>query len=313
MQDYKRQSPLIGKFGDCDQEAQIKDYIEMILQIENNIQHFKSQLPHKPYCTDSLESGLFIRQKEKALEKLYIQANNPAIQHSLLFDIDIENGFYTFEEAGLPVPHFITKSPDSGKVHYGYILKTGICKTQQAKLKPLKYASAVETAMCQALKADHNFVGLITKNPLNPHWSPFWSGAELYDLDFLADNLNLNTKPKIQKPISYGLGRNVNLFDDLRTYAYRNVLNFKNKSNFDKWLAEIERIAIGLNTACNPHNPLPIREITATARSVAKWTWKNFDNATFSAIQSSRGSKNKGKIKSKMQSLLDKALMIDKE
>jgi len=286
----------------------------MILQKQNNIEHFKSQLPHKPYCTNDLNSGLFIRHKEKALEKLYIQANNPAIQHSLLFDIDIENGFYTFEEAGLPVPHFITKSPESGKVHYGYILKTGVCKTQQAKIKPLKYASAVETAMCQALNADPNFVGLITKNPLNDHWSPFWSGADLYDLDFLADNLNLNTKPKTQKPLNYGLGRNANLFDDLRTYAYRNVLNFKNNSNYDKWFIEIERIAIGLNTFSNPNNPLPIREITATARSVAKWTWKNFDNATFSSIQSSRGSKNttqsqskKGrkKAQSKVSAMLD--------
>ena len=37
-------------------------------------------------------------------------------------------------------------------------------------------------------------------------------------------------KPQIQKKKSeaYGLGRNVNLFEDLRQYAYRTVLNFKN-------------------------------------------------------------------------------------
>ena len=118
-------------------------------------------------------------------------------------------------------------------------------------------------------------------------------------MDFLADNLNLKTKPKTQKPLNYGLGRNVNLFDDLRTYAYKNVLKFKNNSNYDKWFIEIEKIAIGLNTFSNPNNPLPIREIIATARSVAKWTWKNFDNDTFSIIQSSRGSKNTKQAQSK--------------
>lgn len=266
---------------------------------EDNIRIFKNQLPNKPYCTDSLNSGLFIRNKEKALKKLYIQANNPSMLHSLLFDIDTENGFYSFEDAGLPVPHFITKSPDSGRCHYGYMLKNGICKTQQAKVKPLKYAAAVESAMCSALNADPNFVGLITKNPLNPHWSPFWSGADFYDLDYLADHLDLNQKTKTEKPLNYGLGRNVNLFDDLRTYAYRNVLKYKNNSSFDKWHSELERIAIGLNTACNPNNLLPIREIIATARSVAKWTWKNFDNTQFSIIQSARGSKNTAETQSK--------------
>lgn len=284
-----------------------------MIQIKDNIRIFKNQLPNKPYCTDDLQSGLFIRNKEKAIKKLYIQANNPAILHSLLFDIDTENGFYTFEEAGLPVPHFITKSPENGRCHYGYMLKNGICKTQQAKIKPLKYASAVEAAMCQALNADPNFVGLITKNPLNPHWSPFWSGADFYDLDYLADHLNLKSITKTEKPLNYGLGRNVNLFDDLRVYAYKNVLNYKNKSNFDKWFSEIQRIAIGLNTACNPSNPLPIKEILATARSVARWTWKNFDNATFSKIQSKRGKRNLGKNKNRTLSLLEKAIIINEE
>lgn len=266
--------------------------------IQNSIEHFKSQLPHKPYCSNDLSSGLFIRQKEKAIEKLYIQANNPAVQHSLLFDIDIENGFYTFEEAGLPVPHFITKNPENGHCHYGYCLKTGICKTQQARVKPLKYAAAVEGSMCSALNADPYYSGLITKNPLNEHWSPYWSGADLYDLDFLADSLNLdNKKPKAQE--FFGLGRNVSLFDDLREYAYKNVLKYKSGGSFETWILSIENIAIGFNNFKNTNNPLPINEIKATARSVAKWTWKNFDSDIFSQIQSLRGSKIKVKQKAK--------------
>lgn len=261
----------------------------MIIQEEHNIDFFKNQMPNKPYCTNNLDQGLSIRNKAKALEMLYLQANQPAIQTCLLFDLDKKNSFYTFEQVGLPIPHFITKTPKTGRCHYGYMLKAGVCKTQQARLKPLKYAAAVEMAMAKKLKADLGFAGLITKNPLNDHWSPFWSGADLYDLDYLADFVDLE-KPQIQKKKSeaYGLGRNVNLFEDLRQYAYRTVLNFKKISTFEKFENELLLKAQGLNTFCNPQNPLQYKEIKATVRSVARWTWKNFDSHTFSQIQSNR-------------------------
>ena len=78
-------------------------------------------------------------------------------------------------------------------------------------------------------------------------------------------------KPQIQKKKSeaYGLGRNVNLFEDLRQYAYRTVLNFKKISTFEKFENELLLKAQGLNTFCNPQNPLQYKEIKATVRSVA--------------------------------------------
>ncbi|MER4674834.1 replication initiation protein, partial [Klebsiella pneumoniae] len=263
-------------------------------------------MPNKPYCTNNLDMGLSIRNKAKALEMLYLQANQPAIQTCLLFDLDKKNSFYTFEQVGLPIPHFITKTPKTGRCHYGYMLKAGVCKTQQARLKPLKYAAAVEMAMAKKLKADLGFAGLITKNPLNDHWSPFWSGADLYDLDYLADFVDLE-KPQIQKKKSeaYGLGRNVNLFEDLRQYAYRTVLNFKKISTFEKFENELLLKAQGLNTFCNPQNPLQYKEIKATVRSVARWTWKNFDSHTFSQIQSNRAKKpRKTNVKNEMLDIL---------
>lgn len=278
----------------------------MIIQEEHNIDFFKNQIPNKPYCTNNLDYGLSIRNKAKALEMLYLQANQPAIQTCLLFDLDKKNSFYTFEKVGLPIPHFITKTPKTGRCHYGYMLKAGVCKTQQARLKPLKYAAAVEMAMAKKLKADLGFAGLITKNPLNDHWSPFWSGADLYDLDYLADFVDLE-KPQIQqkKSEAYGLGRNVNLFEDLRQYAYRTVLNFKKISTFEKFENELLLKAQGLNTFCNPQNPLQYKEIKATVRSVARWTWKNFDSHTFSQIQSNRAKKpRKTSAKNEMLNIL---------
>ena len=60
----------------------------MIIQEEHNIDFFKNQMPNKPYCTNNLDMGLSIRNKAKALEMLYLQANQPAIQTCLLFDLD---------------------------------------------------------------------------------------------------------------------------------------------------------------------------------------------------------------------------------
>lgn len=91
----------------------------------------------------------------------------------------------------------------------------------------------------------------------------------------------------------------------MREYAYKNVLKYKSGGSFETWILSIENIAIGFNNFKNTNNPLPINEIKATARSVAKWTWKNFDSDIFSQIQSLRGSKNKGKTKSKVKPLLD--------
>ncbi|EKN3243268.1 replication initiation protein [Escherichia coli] len=262
-----------------------------MIQIQNNIEVFKNQLPRKPFCSNDLSSGVSIRNKNKALEMMYIQANQPAIQTCLVFDLDEDNAFFKFEEVGLPVPHAITKNPTNGRCHYLYMLSAGVCKTANARIKPLEFASAVENGMAVKLQADLGYSGYITKNPLNSHWNPYWSGAELYDLNYLSEHVELISSKDL-KSESYGLGRNVNLFEDLRIYAYRNVLKFKRNSNFERWHMDLERIAIGLNLAQNPKNGLPFSEIKATAKSVARWTWKNFTAENFSVIQSKRAKKS---------------------
>ena len=80
----------------------------------DNQRTFVSQLPNRPYCADEM-GYTKIRNKEKALKMLYLQANQPAIQTCLLFDIDEQNSFFKFEEANLPIPQFITKSVKHSK------------------------------------------------------------------------------------------------------------------------------------------------------------------------------------------------------
>ncbi|PUV87940.1 replication protein, partial [Cronobacter sakazakii] len=67
---------------------------------------------------------------------------------------------------------------------------------------------------------------------------------------------------------------------------------------YEAWERDVLSIAEGLNNHCNALNPLQYNEIKATARSVSRWTWKHFNSATFSDIQSNRGKRNLGKTKS---------------
>ena len=62
-------------------------------------------------------------------------------------------------------------------------------------------------------------------------------------------------------------------------------------------MREIENQAINLITLCNPKNLLPFGEVKATARSIGKWTWKNFSRSAFSSVQAHRGRMNGGKKK----------------
>ncbi|MEZ7195029.1 primase C-terminal domain-containing protein, partial [Escherichia coli] len=65
-------------------------------------------------------------------------------------------------------------------------------------------------------------------------------------------------------------------------------------------------VAEGLNTHCNALNPLQYNEIKATARSVSRWTWKHFDSATFSEIQTNRAKRpRKTSAKNKIDNVLE--------
>ncbi|RXY82278.1 replicase, partial [Klebsiella pneumoniae] len=93
--------------------------------------------------------------------------------------------------------------------------------------------------------------------------------------------------------------RNCTLFDKTRKWAYRAIR--QGWPEYDQWLQACYERA----TAYNLHfsSPLDDNEVTGIAKSIAKWTSKNFSEDSFrefvsrthtSEIQSIRGSKSKG-------------------
>lgn len=182
----------------------------------------------------------------------------------------------------------------NGHAHLLYALKTAVRTAPDGKIKPLKYAAAVESALREKLGADVGYSGLICKNPNHDSWQLAVWQPELYTLDWLADSLDLNSANDKTILPDYGLGRNCTLFDKTRKWAYRAIRQGWPEYNY--WLEACFQRAEGYNLQFS--QPLSRNEVIGIAKSIAKWTNKYFSEETFSSyvkrshtssLQSARG------------------------
>ena len=125
---------------------------------------FNERLPRKPYFTDELQFGVRIAGKERAILAKYIQFNQPHAMFWLGFDVDRPGAAIDWSDRNAPAPTLTIMNPENGHAHLLYALKTAVRTAPDGKMKPLKYAAAVERALCQKLDADTGYSGLICKN-----------------------------------------------------------------------------------------------------------------------------------------------------
>ena len=143
--------------------------------------------------------------------------------------------------------------------------------------------------MIEKLQADRGFAGLITKNPLHPHWQNTVWTEYAYELDELADYLNLKGHPKRKGIESTGLGRNCALFEITRKWAYSAIREYWQPNYKPKWFKAVYEHVAELNIQFT--EPLPYSEVRSIAKSIAKWTYLHFTPAGFSDSQAKKGSK----------------------
>jgi hypothetical protein len=101
--------------------------------------------------------------------------------------------------------------------------------------------------------------------------------------------VDLPNKPPKRLGIRRGIGRNVELFDRLRFWAYKWLGDYKASGDFERW-------GRAVLSQCEKYNDfaqtLPRSEVVATAKSVAKWTWQKYtgrmDDKDFSRLQATR-------------------------
>ncbi|EFD0624301.1 replication initiation protein [Escherichia coli] len=251
------------------------------------LQYFEENLPHRPYHTDDLAFGLRISGKGRALLARYIQQNQPHAQFWLVFDVDRVGAAIDWSDRNAPAPNITVKNPVNGHAHLLYALNIAVRTVPDASVKALKYAAAIERALCEKLGADVNYSGLICKNPFHLEWQVMEWREEAYTLDELADYLDLSASERRSIDKHYGMGRNCHLFEITRKWAYRAIR--QGWPAFSPWLdAVIQRVEM-----YNASLPVPLSpaECRAIGKSIAKYTYRKFSPEGFSAVQAARGRK----------------------
>ena len=246
-------------------------------------QLFASKLPSRVACCDSPSDGVTYRHRADALKCAHIAPNSRHLCWCLLFDVDRPAAVFAAVDAGLPPPTWIAENPTNGHAHVAYLLSYPVPRSDAARLKPLRTLARIEHGIRAALAADAGYAAFLTKTPFHARWVTHEGPAEGYDFDFLREFLPDNLPLPRKKSEAAGLGRNVRLFDDLRAWAYRARLKYNNRQ---KWGERVQARAEALNSFSEP---LPYSEVKATARSVAKWTWRHITPEGFSEIQQQRG------------------------
>lgn len=273
---------------------------------------FNSRLPKKPYYTDDLATGLRIVAKATAQKARYVQPNGPTHKYYLVFDVDRMGAAIDWADRNVPAPNISVMNRENGHAHLIYCLHTSVRTAPDASLKPLKYAAAVERALCHALDADVRYSGLICKNPLNAHWQVAVWEENSYTLDWLADCLDMSSSEARNVDFSYGLGRNCRLFEKTRQWSYRAIR--QGFPDYVQWVeAAIQRVeAYNLQLT----TPLSPAECATIGKSVAKWTYQRFTEKGWldwvvkthtpeiQAVRGRKGGKIGGKI-SKRKSVPD--------
>ena len=249
------------------------------------LETFKNNLPQKPYCTDELSFGLKIRPAELAIKKRYLQYNKPTDLRWFVYDVDRPTAHFDWYDCKVPSPNITVMNRQNGHAHLFYGLEVPVHMHTTAKKNPIRFASSIDVALIKSLEADEHFAELICKNPFNDFWdTKVWREAS-YDLSELADSLDLSAykDERIRLP-EIGLGRNCNLFDSTRFYAYREIRKPAQNYLFDDFYSEVDFIDRCICYARH-HNifetPLPEKEILSIGKSVGKWVYRNMSPEGF--------------------------------
>ena len=178
---------------------------------------FIGNLPTKPYCTNDLATGLKIRPKNSAISFKYIQPNSPFYQHYFVLDLDYESALseILYSLDGIPMPNFVAETPNSGRLHAFFELKTPIYTTDASRQKPIMLANAVYLRLQQLFGADVGYSGLISKNPIHEQWRTYSLRKKPYTLTELSSKLDIDwqeAKKTPQQHEAIGLGRNCYIF-----------------------------------------------------------------------------------------------------
>ena len=224
---------------------------------------YRERFPTHAFATDDLMHGLRMYPKDLALRKALVQHN---FRHSLswlVYDLDSETAVLDWDDRSAPAPNIIAVNRENGHGHLFYGLENPVHNYEGASEKALRYLAAIDVALTEKLGADPGYSKLISKNPLHSAWLTLYMRYELYDLDELADWVDLEKyKDRRRRLPDIGYGRNCTLFERLRRWAYRQ--RREPYLSEEMFLEAVRNHALAINAGFQP--PLPHNEVRATAK-----------------------------------------------
>ena len=225
------------------------------------VQRFKNSLGKKAYCCNSFENGLRLLPSNIALNHSHISLNQRLV-HYLAFDVDHDN-VLAWQDNGLPQPTLNIINNSNGHSHCLYELQVPFPKTIKSNQRVVKWAAGIERGYQRRLDADRSYAGLIIKNPVHKSWRVI-EHDRVYKLSDLDNSLDFEDKAFNTRTEVSGLGRNCDLFDRLRKWAYRNVCKYE---RYELWRLAVFTKAHELNDFTTA---LPVNEIKHTAHSLVQ-------------------------------------------
>jgi DNA-binding CsgD family transcriptional regulator len=273
---------------------------------------YKNRLPWHGFATDDPSCGLYMYPLPELIKKTLVQHNAKHSLAWLVYDLDSPTACLDWQESENPPPNIAVINRENGHAHLFYGLEKPVHNYEGASNKALHYMAAVDIALTFALEADPGYSKLISKNPLHDKWLTFFPRTDLYTLEELADWVDISQfKDRRKKLPAVGLGRNCTLFEDLRRWAYRERRKPQQYFSFDMFHQAVMMQGLQINAQFTPQ--LPHSEVRSTAKSIAKWTWRNMSPEGFKAWSKNRRQKSINTKKEKTLSLREQILQIKKE
>lgn len=237
-----------------------------------------SQIPPMPYATHK-KGECYRVTKKQITDYEYIQLNPSTSLQTIVYDCD--NDISQLDWSVLPCPNFVIlhKSSNNYKAHLGYVLDKAVPLNELQTPAQKRLLEIVKMGLLERLEADPAFAGLLSKNPFCGAWCVRVLRQEAYTLKELRSYIDddrateLCEAQKAQNIAGFRawfaeVGRNCNLFESLRLWAYSHVHLYHSRGEEAFHAACYEQACV-----INADNPLDNREVQDVAKKVARWTW----------------------------------------
>lgn len=240
------------------------------INIETELNHFKNNLTAKPFCRNYKNEPVRVLPKTQAQAFNHIQSDHPEWQNYFVVDVDT-NWMDVLDDTHLK-PNILVSNKDNPRAHLFFRIEA-LCKTKFARVKPIKYAAAIERSLNYHLSGDPCFNNQTTKNPLKTDQYRVLSfRKDPYSFAELHDYLDLS-KRLVRQEVN-GLSRNCDMFDIVRYKAYQIAKTYQETRKEEHFYNYLLRYAEDKN---NFSNPLGFNELKSIVKSVSRWTYKNYD------------------------------------